>query len=194
MSEVADADRRQLTAATLVSLAAALEEQPGDAWDRPSMCEGWRVREAVAHMTMAARYSEAEFMSLLTAEGFDFTKLSDRLAIEDGARSPAQLIADLRSEQLRGWTPPGGGWAGALSHAVIHSLDVTAALQLSPAAPDAALVAVLDDLTAGGVHRHFGTDIDGQHFVATDLDWSFGSGAAVTATAGELALTLSGRR
>jgi len=34
-------------------------------WDTPSLCAGWRVREVVAHMTMAARYPEDELMAEL---------------------------------------------------------------------------------------------------------------------------------
>lgn len=193
MIRATDEDRQELTAVTLSALADALENAPAEAWESPSMCDGWRVREAVAHMTMPARYAEAAFMEMLTAAKFDFTRLSDRLAIEDGRRPIAELTSDLRSETLRAWTPPGGGWTGALNHAVVHSLDVTAALGLAPAAPDHAVVTVLDDLTSGGVHANFGTTIECRRFVATDVDWSFGSGKVTAAPAGNLALVLCGR-
>ena len=42
-------------------------------WDAPSLCEGWRTREVVAHMTMPARYSGPAFMAELEAAGGDFT-------------------------------------------------------------------------------------------------------------------------
>jgi hypothetical protein len=52
---------------------------------------------------------------------------------------------------------------------------------------------VLDDLTAGGIHEHFGTVITGRKVEATDLHWSYGSGSLLRATAGDLALMLCGR-
>ena len=53
---------------------------------------------------------------------------------------------------------------------------------------------MLDDLTTGGVHLHFGTAIDGRRLEATDLDWSYGSGAPLRGSAADLALVLCGRR
>jgi len=57
-------------------LAAASDAQ----WDTRSLCERWRVREVIAHLTMAARYSEPEFMAELQRCGFDFTRLSNEAA------------------------------------------------------------------------------------------------------------------
>ncbi len=51
-----DSDLRPLVAAAYLELADLLDEAPESAWDTPSLCEGWRVREVVAHMTMPARY------------------------------------------------------------------------------------------------------------------------------------------
>lgn len=38
-------------------LVTMLEGLPRTDWDRASLCEGWRVREVAAHLTMAYRYS-----------------------------------------------------------------------------------------------------------------------------------------
>ncbi|WP_448608898.1 TIGR03086 family metal-binding protein [Geodermatophilus sp. URMC 60] len=45
-------------------LAAVLDAVPADAWDRPSTCEGWTVREVVRHLVQTQR----EF---LTGRGVD---------------------------------------------------------------------------------------------------------------------------
>jgi len=94
---------------------------------------------------------------------------------------------------MQHWTPPGGGWHGALNHVVIHGLDVTVPLGVPRRSPDATIRVVLDDLTAGGVHGHFGTSIEGRSLRATDLDWSCGSGLALHGPARYLALVLCGR-
>src|SRR5260370_20880532 len=120
-------------------------------WDTPSLCAGWRVREVIAHMTMAARYSEEEFMAELRRCDFDFGRLSNQIAARDAELPASELAASLRAEVMQHWTPPGGGWHGALNHVVIHGLDVTVPLGVPRRSPDATIRVVLDDLTAGGV-------------------------------------------
>ncbi len=163
-----DEPLQPLIAATYIALADRLALLPPAGWDTPSLCELWRVREVVAHVTMPVHYTEAEFTAELQADGFDFTKLSNRLAARDATRSTDDLAASLRSEQLHAWTPPGGGRRGALNHVVIHSLDITVPLGAPPAASSDAVRAALDDLTRGGAHGHFGTEISGRRLVATD--------------------------
>ena len=140
-------------AAELTSLADLLDAASDAQWDTPSLCAGWRVREVVAHMTMAARYPEEQFMAELQRCGFDFTRLSNEIAARDASLPADELIKNLRSEVMRHWAPPGGGYRGALNHAVIHGLDVTVPLG-APASPRTQTIRViLDDLTEGDVHR-----------------------------------------
>ena len=188
-----DADLQPAVAAEFLALAALLDSATDAQWDTPSLCSGWRVREVIAHMTMAARYSEEEFMAELRRCEFDFGRLSNEIAARDAGLPASELVASLRAEVMQHWTPPGGGWHGALNHVVIHGLDVTVPLGVPRRSPDATIRVVLDDLTGGGVHEHFGTSIQGRHLQATDLDWSYGSGAALRGPAGDLALVLCGR-
>jgi uncharacterized protein (TIGR03083 family) len=170
-------------------LAAATDAQ----WDTQSLCDRWRVREVIAHMTMAARYSEAEFMAELRRCDFDFTRLSDEVASRDARLPEADLVASLRSDVMQHWTPPGGGYHGALNHVVIHGLDVTVPLGLPRRSPDETIRVVLDDLTTGGGHAHFGVVMEDRRLEADDLDWSHGSGPVLRGAAGDLALALCGR-
>ena len=193
MTEATAEELGQHIASSFMSLADVLDGS--SLWDAASMCEGWRVREVVAHVTMAARYDEASFMSMLQEDGFDFTRLSNRVAAADAQLPDATLLANLRDPALHAWVPPGGGTLGALNHIVIHGLDVTGANELARVASEPALRVVLDDLTHGGVAREFGVDVTGTSLRATDIDWSFGSaGDAITATAGDLVLHLAARR
>lgn len=182
-----------MVADTYVGLADLLAAAPAAAWDARSLCEGWRVREVVAHVTMPVRYDEDRFMAELREDGFDFTRLSNRIAARDAGLATSELVANLRDAVLHRWTPPGGGEHGALTHAVVHSLDVTVPLGAPACASKEALETVLTDLTEGGGHEHFGTDIDGVRLRATDLDWAYGSGSELAGTAADLALHLCGR-
>jgi len=112
-------------AAEFLALGGLLDSATDAQWDTSSLCAGWRAREVIAHMTMAARYSEEEFMAELRRCDFDFSRLSNEIAARDAELPASELVASLRSEVMQHWTPPGGGWHGALNHVVIHGLDVT---------------------------------------------------------------------
>jgi hypothetical protein len=150
------------------------------------------VRHVVAHVTMPARLTPAQFGAGMAAAGGDFTVLSDTVAARDASLPLADQLDALRSPRLHTWQPPGGGAVGALSHAVIHSLDVTVALDRPSVAPPEAVIAVLDQLTAAD-GAWFGVDLTGVRLEAADTEWSWGSGDVVRADSGLLVALLSGR-
>lgn len=188
-----DDDVQHRTAAVYLALADCVESLTDQQWEAPSLCEGWSIRDVVAHVTMPARYSEAEFMNELKGFEFDFTRLSNAIAARDGQLPTPRLTADLRCEILHHWTPPGGDQRGALNHAVIHALDIAAPLNQTHVINDDTITIVLDDLTAGETYAHFGTVIKGRRIEANDINWSYGSGTELRGPARELALNLCGR-
>ncbi|MBL7255884.1 maleylpyruvate isomerase family mycothiol-dependent enzyme [Paractinoplanes lichenicola] len=179
-------------APTYLSLADLLADAPAETWDAPSLCEKWLVRHVVAHVTMPVRLTPEQFGAEMAAAGGDFAVLSDTVAVRDAALPVDDLLAQLRSPQLHAWLPPGGGAPGALTHAVIHSLDVTIALDRPPAAPREAVIAVLDLLTAAG-GTLFGVNLADVRLKATDTDWSHGAGQPIRADSGALVALLGGR-
>ena len=190
-------DSPELAAAIVgeyLALADLLDGARPAVWAASSLCEGWRTREVVAHMTMPVRYDGPAFMSELEAAGGDFTRLSNTVATRDAALPEATLVENLRSETLHAWQPPGGGMQGALTHCVIHGLDITEAVPLARRVPVERIGAVLGALEGTGGAELFGADLSGTHLRAEDLDWSYGSGALVTGPAQVLALVLCGRR
>jgi uncharacterized protein (TIGR03083 family) len=192
-------DAEEATVMALVAqeygaLADLLEGAADDAWDAPSLCEGWRTREVVAHVTMPARYDGSAFMAELEAAAGDFTALSNTVAARDAALAAATLITGLRSPTLHEWQPPGGGVTAALTHCVIHQLDITEAVPQARRIPDACITRVLDIVAAPHGPTLFGVDLSGVTLRANDLDWSVGSGATVTGAAQALALVACGRR
>jgi uncharacterized protein (TIGR03083 family) len=186
-------DLQPLLAKALADLASALAPLDDASWSQPSLCERWAVRHVVAHLTMAARYDAEGFGAELAADGFDFQAMSDRIAQRDGDLPPAALLDDLNSQTMATFEQPGGGWAGSISHVVIHGLDVTLPLGLGRAAGDEATRVVLDGLVAPGDRTIFGVELGDRRLRATDLAWEHGAGSPLQATAGELVAMLSGR-
>jgi len=179
-------------AATYKGLADLLTATSVDTWDAMSLCEKWLVRHVIAHVTMPARLTPEQFGAEMATAGGDFTTLSNTVAMRDASLPVDDLLDQLRSPRLHAWQPPGGGAAGALSHAVIHSLDVTVALDRPPVAPAEAATAVLEQLTASG-GSWFGVDLAEVRLEATDTEWSWGRGQLIRADSGCLVALLSGR-
>jgi uncharacterized protein (TIGR03083 family) len=185
-------DPQSWVAPTYRGLAELLSTSDVEVWDAPSLCEKWQVRQVVAHVTMPVRLTPEKFGAEMAAAGGDFAVLSDTVAGRDASLPLDDLLDQLRSSKLHMWEPPGGGAAGALSHAVIHSLDVTLALGRPAVAPVPAATAVLDQLTAVS-GAFFGLDLTGIRLEATDTDWSWGDGRLVRADSGSLVALLAGR-
>jgi uncharacterized protein (TIGR03083 family) len=195
ISTITESELPVKIAAERRELARVLSDLPASAWDAQTLCAGWRVREVVAHMTMPFRYSAARFAAELARSGGRFNAMSDRIARRDAAAvSAADLLSILQDNATNPWKPPGGGYLGALTHDVIHGLDITVPLGIGRRVPADRLRAVLDAIAAPKARKHFGTDLSGVRLRAEDIDWASGSGQQLSGAAQDLALVLCGRK
>jgi uncharacterized protein (TIGR03083 family) len=175
-------------------LAAMLGELRPEQWAAPSLCAGWRVREVVAHMTMPFRLKPQRFLLEMAKAGGNFDKMADRQARKDTERlSDAELLASLRENVAHPWKPPGGGVMGALSHDVIHGLDISVALGLERRPPVSRVGLILANMSDRN-RNYFGVDLSGVRLEATDLDFTYGEGTPLRAPAQDLLLVLCGRK
>jgi hypothetical protein len=125
----------------------------------------------------------------------NFNRMADRCARRDAARLSAGDLARVPRDNVNHpWKPPGGGTEGALTHDVIHGLDITVALGLEWQVPGNRLRIVLRGVTASRGLRFFGVDLAGIELRASDIDWTFGTGAPMSGTAQDLTLALCGRK
>ena len=175
-------------------LADLLAGLSAEQWDVPSLCTGWRVREVVAHITMPFRTRPLAFLAGMVRGRFSFDRYADHDARTVAqSMSDADLVQLLRRNVDHPWSPPGGGQIGALSHDVIHGLDVTEPLGLA-AAPTERIARVLASTSTRQV-RYFGVDLNGLRLVADDADVTVGDGATtVTMPVKDILLVVTGRR
>lgn len=194
MTKPDEDELKAMTVAQRSQLADVLAALTPVQWESPSLCEGWRIREAAAHILMPFRVSIRElFWSLLKVRG-GFDAVADRFARRDAAKlSPAELVDALRANVDHPWKPPGAGQLGALSHDVIHGLDITEALGLDPASPPERVGVVLENLTPRQLSG-FDVNLAGVRLVATDVDWSLGEGREVSMPAKDALLIVTGRK
>ena len=189
-----DAHLQPAVAAEFTSLADLLAAASDAQWDTPSLCDGWRVREVVAHITMPFRYGRGRFALELARSRGRFNEMADRVARHDAAAmSTADLTRAVRSNIGHPWKPPGGGYTGALAHDLIHGLDITVPLGLAGPVPGERLRLILPASLTDRSVRFFGVNLDGIELRAEDMDWTFGSGAPLTGEAADLLLVLCGR-
>jgi uncharacterized protein (TIGR03083 family) len=182
-----------LIAAGRRKLAGVLGGLSATQWQAPSLCAGWTVAHVVAHMTMPFRISEREYALGVQQAGGRFTEFSDAVASRDSRLPQAELVAALRDNADNPWCPPGGGYEGALSHDVIHGLDITWPLGITYSIPDKAMAIVLDLVVGPGDRSLFGVALGGIELRASDLDWSSGTGAPLEGQGRDLVLLLAGR-
>lgn len=186
-------DVQTAIAAERTDLVAVLRGLSADDWNRQTLCEGWRVRELVAHIVMPYRYSTPRILKEMLKSRGGFNRMADRRARADAAElTPVELTDTLEANIHHRWKPPGGGYEGALSHDVIHGLDVTEALGL-PRVPAERVRHVLANAGPRAL-AYFGADLGGQRLVATDTELSLGDGPdVVELPAVDLLLRVTGR-
>jgi uncharacterized protein (TIGR03083 family) len=191
---MADDDLMPIVAAHRRAFGEVLAGLSADDWDTPSLCAGWRVREVVAHMTMPFRYSTPWFLGQMVRSRGNFARMADRIARRD-ARAPITALLDgWRTNENHPWSPPGGGLTGALTHDVVHGMDITVPLGIEHPVSEQALRVVLDNATSPRNSKHFGLDLTGIRLEADDLDWAFGDGEPLRGAARSLLLVLMNRR
>ena len=196
---------RELLAAERRALADDLDELTEQQLASQSLCGAWKVREVAAHVLAPLVYGRAGIARQTVVARFDLNQMNERLAAEVARWSIGQIAALLRerSDELYtlGAIPP-YIW---LNDVVVHGEDIRRPLGLAhQVAPEALRLgldgalsvvgqAALPWLTRGrrGIAR---AAAQGRlRLRATDLDWSFGSGALVSGTGIDLLLAITGR-
>jgi uncharacterized protein (TIGR03083 family) len=163
------------------------------AWDTPSLCARWTVRDVTAHMIATAEMTPPRFVTKLARNGFGFQRMVARDIAANRGDSPAAELEHLRAVRERRTSPPGPtpSWLG---ETIVHSEDVRRPLGLTRAYPTDAVVAVADFYQGSNLLIGTKSRIAGLALRATDAEWSHGSGPTVEGPMLPLLLAMTGRR
>ncbi|MFF3573486.1 maleylpyruvate isomerase family mycothiol-dependent enzyme [Nocardia jiangxiensis] len=173
-----------------VDLAEFLATLTPEQWEQPSLCEGWRVRDVVAHMIS---YEELGRWGLLRRFAKGRIVRANQAGVEEfGSLGPERLLQFLNEHLVpRGLTAGFGGMI-ALVDGTIHHQDIRRPLGVPRQIPTDRLTRVLDatlpNPRLGAWHR-----IRGLRLRADDIDWSHGTGPEVVGTGEALLLAITGR-
>jgi uncharacterized protein (TIGR03083 family) len=175
------------------SLADLLERLAPEDWDRPSLCDGWRVRDVAAHLTLAPTTGvPTAALEIVRARG-SFHRMVHDTARRKGSWPVETLVADLRGIADSRRLPPGTDHLNTLFDVLIHGQDIAVALDRECPMPlDAASVAA-DRIWSMGWPFHARRRLAGLRLAATDTAWTRGAGPAVEGPIDALLLLMTGR-
>jgi uncharacterized protein (TIGR03083 family) len=172
-------------------LADLLESLPDAAWEQPSLCAGWSVRDVAAHLTFAQTRVRDMLWPAVRA-GFRY----DTIIRDTALRSPLtheQIVAALR------------GFVGSrrrvafitdlepLIDILVHTQDICLPLGIDHPMPPEAAAAAADRVLSTPWPIRLWRPPRGVRLVATDTDWAYGSGRESRAPMQVHLLTLTGR-
>jgi uncharacterized protein (TIGR03083 family) len=162
------------------------------AWNTPSLCTGWTVRDTTAHIIATAEMTPPKFLGKMIVSGFSFQKMvTKEIAAKRGA-DPAATLARLRAVRDLTTSPPGPktSWLG---ETIVHAEDVRRPLGLAHTYPIDAVVAVGDFYKGSNTLIGAKTRIEELALKATDADWSHGAGPGVEGPMLALVMAMTGR-
>jgi len=174
------------------ALADTLETLSPAQWARPSLCGGWSVQVAAAHVMAGAEQTGPSFFKDMTAHGFRFNVMIDRVAQRFATLPTEEIIARLRARTTTTNHPPAPIMT-MLGEVVVHSADICRPLRVATDVAPEAATACLAMFT--NVSFPVGTKkrVAGLHLQATDVGWSHGSGPVVAGPSQGLLLAMTGR-
>ncbi|MGW5439624.1 maleylpyruvate isomerase family mycothiol-dependent enzyme [Nocardia asteroides] len=171
-----------------------LRELPELAWDTASLCDGWRIRDVVAHLLLATRVTLGSLVVNLVRARGDLDRLIHDTAVRLADRTPTtDLLTELQATVGSRVTPIGTKPIDRLMDLLVHGQDIAVPLGVDRAMPTQAAQWSLDRVWTMGVPFHTRSRFAGYAFTATDTGWRAGTGTPITGTAAELLMVVTGR-
>ena len=182
-----------LARAERADLLAFLADLTPQQWDTPSLCEGWRVRDVVAHMISYEGLRRREVFGRLARGRFQLGRVNAVSVAEMRDPGPDELLALLEQRLEPSGLTTGFGCRVALVDALIHQQDIRRPLGAPRSIPPERLLPALS-------FARFAPPIGafwrarGLRLVASDLGWAAGRGPEVRGPGEALLMAISGRR
>jgi uncharacterized protein (TIGR03083 family) len=176
------------------ALADYLDDLSAEDWDRPSLCQGWSVAEVTAHLLVVPTVPKGRIFLTFAGSGFNLDRFSAKMVARlTSTMSTDELAGAIRESAASHNVPPGLKPPGVLAEVLVHSTDISEALDRPLEFPVDHYVAAMDHLkdvqSALGCKKR----IAGLELRATDAEWSTGDGALVEGPVRSLASAMTGR-
>lgn len=173
------------------ALAADLATLQQVQWDADSLCDGWAVRDVVAHLAATAMLSKRRFVGEFVRAGFSPDRIVRRQIAVGRTHEPHQLLAQFAAAVKSTASPP-LPTISRIVEIVVHAEDIRRPLGLvhtyRPDHIGAAVAYLAADRFSGGRRR-----LAGLRLVGTDADFTVGAGLPIEGPGVSLLLAASGR-
>ncbi len=166
-------------------------------WDTPSLCDGWKVRDVAAHLTMPLLGMRQLALLAVRHPGSTNRLIRDGsidLARRYGTQQLLERLAQL-AELHRAF--PGLTCRESLIDAIGHTLDMSIPLRHDIRIPAVEVAEAANRVVSyqgrGNAKVFRSLPLAGFRLTATDHQWSTGTGAEVAGSMNDLFLLLTGR-
>lgn len=165
-----------------------------DCWDRPSACDGWRIRDVLAHLTIAPRTSLPDMAIAMARARGNFDVMTFRMAGQRAARhSTEELTEQLRASATSTRRMPGSDPMDPLVDLLVHGQDMARPLGIRYPMPAEPALAALRFAYSNPFYNP-PDRVAGLRLKADDADWdSSATGLQVRGAVEDLLLVATGR-
>lgn len=171
-----------------------MEQISADKWEASSLCDGWTVHDVLAHLVNDATTTKAGFARDLILAGFNFDRLNQKGVDRERKNDPADTLEAFRLVSDRTTSAP-APLASRLVEIIVHGEDIRRPLGIAREYPVEAIIEALNyQVATSGSMGGSKNRVAGLHLVATDTEWSHGSGAEVQGKALDLLIAITGRQ
>ncbi len=170
-----------------------------DQWNQQSLCDGWMVRDVVAHLAIEYKYTPSNSVLDILKNGFNVNKFIKNTAIKTGKQPVPVLLEMFRATVQERTVPKTLSPFNALADLLVHEQDIRIALGDTWQMPKEPLRLIFSHWEPS--NYNFGEKITGVagrvknlSFVAEDLEITVGVGDEVRGSAQNILLAITGRR
>ncbi|WP_219518384.1 maleylpyruvate isomerase family mycothiol-dependent enzyme [Nonomuraea ceibae] len=178
-----------------LSLADVLDDLTPEQWEQPSLCQGWRVRDVVAHVASTPFITYGQVLAEFVRARGNLNRTIRDAAIRVAARSSnADLLELVRRSALSRRRAPATKPLDPLFDALVHTQDIALPLGIRhpmPLGPARVAASYIWERDLPGYSPR--KAMRGLHLVATDIAWEIGEGQRVCGPIQSLVLVMSGR-
>ncbi|MDK1472187.1 maleylpyruvate isomerase family mycothiol-dependent enzyme [Streptomyces sp. 549] len=176
-----------------LSLAGLLDTLSPAEWELPTQCDGWRVRDVAAHLTLAPRIGLGRILREIVRARGDFDRMIHDTACQAATRPTEVIAADLRA--LAGWHRPvlGTTRRESLLDILVHGQDIALAVGRERPMPVDAACDAADRVYRMSYPFQVRRRLGGRRLTATDVAWDRGEGPEIRGPIAALLLLLTGR-
>jgi uncharacterized protein (TIGR03083 family) len=175
------------------ALADQLADLSDAEWAQPSLCDGWTVRDVVAHMSLNQMTVPAALRELARYRGNVNRMIRETARREARVTATATMIGRLRAMVGTRGTAPFVTHHETLIDVLVHSQDAMIPLSRTHKIDPVAAATAADRVVSTGYFKPK-QRLAGLQLHADDVDWSHGKGAAVDGPMDALLLVATGRR